>query len=207
MDRTVWVTADTHFGEEAAIGRFGRPFADTKEMDEALLDAVNRRVGRRDVLLHLGDVFGDLDWESKAARRDARAFLDRIRCRRVRLVRGNKDPGGRGFERCFDRVEETASFRVDGPGTDVRLRVICHHYPLRQWRGMWDGALHLHGHAHGSVAEHGRSVDVGVDCWGYAPVRLEDLVRLLCARPVEDGGYRRRIPMREPAALPDQPPL
>jgi calcineurin-like phosphoesterase family protein len=165
------------------------------------------RASRRDVLLHLGDVFGGIDWSSKAARRDARALLGRIRCRRVRLVRGNKDPESRGFDRCFDRVGESCSFRVDGPGTDLRLRVVCHHYPMRQWRGMWDGALHLHGHAHGSVNEHGRSLDVGVDCWGYAPLRLEDAVRVLCARPVDDRGYRRRIAMREPSALPDQPPL
>ena len=207
MDRTVWVTADTHFGEAEAIGRFGRPFAGHEEMDEALLDAINRRVGRRDVLLHLGDVFGGIDWSSKGARRDARRFLGRIRCRRVRLVRGNKDPDAGGFARCFDRAVDSMSFRVDGPGTDVRLRVVCHHYPLRQWRGMWDGALHLHGHAHGSVDEHGRSIDGGVDCWGYAPVRLDERVRILCARPGADEGYRRRIPQREPAALPDQPPL
>jgi len=207
MGRTVWVTADTHFGEADAISRFGRPFTDVREMDEALLDAINRRVGRRDVLLHLGDVFGSLDWQSSGARRDARALLARIRCRRIRLVRGNKDPGSRAFARCFDRVDESRSFRVRGPGTDVRLRVVCHHYPLRQWRGIWDGALHLHGHSHGSVEELGRSLDVGVDCWGLAPLLLDDAIRILCARPVDDAGYLRRVPSRPASALPDQPPL
>ena len=207
MARAVWITSDTHFGEADALSRFMRPFPDARAMDEELLDAINRRVGRRDVLLHLGDVFGDLDWSSKGARHDARNFLGRIRCRRVRLVRGNKDPSAKSFAECFDRVSESCSFRVPGPGTDLRLRVTCHHYPMRQWRGMWDGALHLHGHAHGCLEDVGRSLDVGVDCWGYAPLRLEDAVRILCARPVDDGGYRRRIPMREPSALPDQPPL
>ena len=55
MGRRVWVTADTHFGDEDAIARFGRPFPDVHAMDEALLEAINLRVGRRDVLLHLGD--------------------------------------------------------------------------------------------------------------------------------------------------------
>jgi hypothetical protein len=206
MGRRVWVTADTHFGDEDAIGRFGRPFPDVHAMDEALLEAINLRVGRRDVLLHLGDVFGGLDWTQRSVRDDARALLRRIRCKRIRLVRGNQDPEARWFDGLFRSVEDVRSFRVRGPGTDVRLRVTCHHYPLRQWRGMWNGALHLHGHAHGSVEELGRSVDVGVDCWGFAPVPLEDLVTLLCARPVPDGGFRRVHPVRAASALPDQPP-
>jgi calcineurin-like phosphoesterase family protein len=58
MARRVWITADTHFGETEALSMFGRPFADTRAMDEALLDGINRCVAKRDVLLHLGDFCG-----------------------------------------------------------------------------------------------------------------------------------------------------
>lgn len=201
------MTADTHFGDPDAIARFDRPFATAREMDDALLDAINRRVARGDALLHLGDVFGDLDWERRSVRRDAKRIMERIRCRHVRLVQGNQDPESRWFRRLFRSAEDIRSFRVAGPGTDVRLRVTCHHYPLRQWRGMWNGALHLHGHAHGSIEELGRSIDVGVDCWGFAPVPLEHLVALLCERPVPDPGFRRVLPMRPASPEPDQPPL
>lgn len=202
MGRRIWVTADTHFGDPDAIGRFERPYPDVDAMDEAMIDAINARVHRSDVLLHLGDVFGALDWSRRSVRRHAARLLGRIRCKRVRLVRGNQDPHAGWFERLFRSVEDTRMLRVDGPGTDVRLRLTCHHYPLRQWRGMWTGALHLHGHAHGSVEELGRSVDVGVDCWGFAPVPLDELVTMLCARPVPDGGFRMLHPVRPASALP-----
>ncbi|MFO0963908.1 MAG: metallophosphoesterase [Phycisphaerales bacterium] len=203
MARRIWVTADTHFGDEAAIATFSRPFADARAMDEALLDAINRRVRRRDTLLHLGDLFGALDWASRGRRRDARRFLRRIRCRRVALVRGNQDPRARGFARLFRECEDLASLRVPDPADSARrLRVVCCHYPLLQWQGMWKGALHLHGHSHGSLREEGRRTDVGVDCWEFAPVPLERVVEMLAARPVPKGVFVRAQPQR--AA---QPPL
>lgn len=195
MPRRTWVTADTHFGELAAIARFGRPFADVQEMDEAMLDAINRSVGKRDVLLHLGDVFGDLDWRDCGQRRAARALVARIRCRRIRLVSGNKDPRSGSFRALFRSVEESRSLRVEAPSGKT-LRAVCHHYPLRQWRGMRDGALHLHGHAHGGLEELGRSVDVGVDCWGFAPIPLEEVVAMLGVRPLPKGEFVRKQPVR-----------
>ena len=37
----------------------------------------------------------------------------------------------------------------------------------------------LHGHDHGRLAGNAQRLDVGVDCWGFAPVRFRDvLVRL-----------------------------
>jgi calcineurin-like phosphoesterase family protein len=205
MGSRTWVTADTHFGESAAIERFGRPFADVQQMDEALLEAINRRVRKRDVLLHLGDVFGELDWADRAVRRGARTFLDRIRCRTVVLVRGNQDPGSRSFARRFAQVHDLLDLRVDDPHeAGRRLRVVCCHYPLRQWRGTWTGAMHLHGHSHGSLPEHGRGTDAGVDCWSYAPMPLDELVAMLARRPAPQGEFRRLQPMRPADA---QPPL
>jgi calcineurin-like phosphoesterase family protein len=206
MPRRTWVTADTHFGESGAIERFGRPFSDPREMDEAMIDAINRSVGRRDELLHLGDFFGDLDWKDREQRRAARALVARIRCRRIRLVLGNKDPIARSFRGLFRSADESRSIRVEAPSGKV-LRTVCHHYPLRQWRGMRDGALHLHGHAHGGLEEHGRSVDVGVDCWGFAPIPLDELVAMLSVRPLPTGEFERRQPLREASVPPAQPPL
>jgi calcineurin-like phosphoesterase family protein len=202
MARRIWVTADTHFGHAEAIELFGRPFRDVREMDGVLLDAINARVGKRDELLHLGDVFGGIDWKSRPARCEARATIARIRCRRIHLVTGNQDPVARSFARLFRSAKESRTFRMDAPEAMPQLRVVCHHYPLRQWRGMWSGALHLHGHAHGSVEEFGRSIDVGVDCWNFAPVPLEHLVELLCALPVPEGGFRRVHPVRPASTVP-----
>lgn len=195
MARRTWITADTHFGDADAIPRFGRPFADVREMDEAMLEAINRAVGKRDELLHLGDVFGSLDWKDRAARRGARELLGRIRCRRIRLVVGNKDPRAGSFRSLFRSADESRTLRVAAP-SGRELRAVCHHYPMRQWRGMRDGALHLHGHAHGALEEVGRAVDVGVDCWGFAPIPLEQVAAMLSVRPVPEGAFVRRQAIR-----------
>ena len=58
MASTQWISGDTHFGEAKAISLFERPFADVASMDGALLDAINRVVKKRDVLIHIGDFCG-----------------------------------------------------------------------------------------------------------------------------------------------------
>lgn len=97
MARRVWITADTHFGETEALSMFGRPFADARAMDEALLDGINRCVAKRDVLLHLGDFCGPHAEGRKAQCLHAMAMRERIRCKRVTLVRGNHDPSARSL--------------------------------------------------------------------------------------------------------------
>jgi calcineurin-like phosphoesterase family protein len=199
MARSIWVTADTHFGESEAVGLFGRPFSDARTMDEAMLDGINRRVGRRDVLVHLGDFCGPHP-EGKAAQvAHATAVRHRIRCRRVELVRGNHDPDSRRFEGLFDRVDDLRSWR-----TDDRRRVNACHWPMRLWRGQFKGGMLLHGHAHGGLAMLGRSVDVGVDCWRFEPVPLEPLLAWLQRVPFEDPDSWPRLQRdRDPGALPD----
>ncbi len=205
MAAQAWVTADTHFGHEEAIGLFSRPVRDCAEMDDLLIDRINARVGRRDRLIHLGDFMGPMRWsgkEGKASVERARSLRERIRCRSVELVRGNHDPAKRSFERLFDAVHDILSFRGWKGSED---RIVCCHYPMRSWQGMWNGALHLYGHAHGAACEEGRSCDVGVDCWDLGPVPLDDVCAMLASRPLPErgAGGSGRQPSRAP--LPSTP--
>lgn len=200
MARQVWVTADTHFGHAEALRLFARPFADAKAMDDALIDRINARVGRRDTLLHLGDFTGPMPWKGKDGKASvaiARGLRSRLRCRRIELVRGNHDPDRRSFRALFDGVHDILTFR-GWPGGDAR--VVCCHYPLRSWQGMRNGALHLYGHAHGAAPEEGRSCDVGIDCWELGPVPLGRVCMMLAARtpapPPGEGSARQ--PVRTP---------
>ena len=54
-DRAIWVVADTHFRHADALAWYGRPQATVDAMDDALVDAINARVGAKDLLVHLGD--------------------------------------------------------------------------------------------------------------------------------------------------------
>lgn len=205
MAARTWVTADTHFGHEEAIRLFGRPVRDVTEMDCLLIDRINARVGKRDRLIHLGDFTGPMNWSGAEGKRSvarARELRDRIRCRSIDLVRGNHDPAKRSFAGLFDAVHDLLSFRGWGGGEE---RIVCCHYPLRSWQGMWNGALHLYGHAHGAAPEIGRSCDVGVDCWELGPVTLEQACAMLASRPLPERGAGESARQPSRAALPSPP--
>ncbi|MSR70261.1 MAG: metallophosphoesterase [Phycisphaerales bacterium] len=202
MAKRIWVTADTHFGHAAAIGLFARPISagDVIAMDEFLLDRINSRVGRGDHLLHLGDFTGPRPWkgeEGEASLRYAAELRGRIFCKRIELVRGNHDPSRKRLKDLFDDVHDLYSFRGWTGGDE---RIVCCHYPMRTWQGIFDGAVHLYGHAHGTFEAVGRSCDVGVDCWQYGPVLLDEVVARLMqhSAPTREESLPRRQPMRTP---------
>lgn len=196
MASTIWISGDTHFGEAKAITLFERPFADATAMDAALIDAINRVVKKRDVLIHIGDFCGPSNEGRMAQIAHAVDIRMQILCKNIQLIRGNHDPKLAKFERLFACVKNQATFRRENGGE----RVVLSHYPLRAWRGQLSGAMHLYGHTHGALAEIGRSMDVGVDSWNYSPVQLSHALDLLATRPLAPpSGWLRRQDMRRDA--------
>jgi calcineurin-like phosphoesterase family protein len=145
----VWFTADLHLGQGSVV-KFWRPSffsAEEREMarkdvrgqwrlseetvrrhDDALLDAINSRVGVNDTLWVLGDFCqGKLD---RAAR-----YRARIRCRHVHLVWGNHDH--RSVRPLFEEAIEQGMIRVEGQDVWVN------HYPMRSWNRSFCGSWHL----------------------------------------------------------------
>lgn len=205
MSRTIWVTADTHFTHAEAIGYFARPVAagDCAAMDRMLVERINERVAPRDLLIHLGDFLGPRDWKGDGAdrtRADAQALRDAIQCRHIELVRGNHDPSPKRLRGLFDEVHSLLSLKGWRGGDE---RIVCCHYPLRVWQGSFSGSFHLYGHSHGTLAPAGRSCDVGVDCWEYGPVRLDEVLERLAQEPPpqRQGVAPRLQPMRAPREL------
>ena len=189
-----FITADTHFGHAEAISYFKRPFADVKLMDDALIDGINDVVGVDDTLYHLGDFVGPVEG-STSKTKHACAIRERIKCRRIILVRGNHDPHGKErYDELFDSVHDLISFRGwGGSNGQGDHRVVMAHYAIRVWQGRHNGSLHLYAHTHGTLPEVGRSTDVGVDCWGYRPQPLEDVLSMLAEREIGMERIRPRV--------------
>lgn len=181
--RRVFVTSDLHLGHGDMLRYALRPwlppellarvlggerFAVPPELvaahDLALVENINARVARGDVLLHLGDLALD--------RTAAYAFYGRLNCAAdTYLLVGNHD-------------DEALLHAVFGPGRvfeRLRVRVgpdvaVCDHYPADAWDGSHRGTWHLYGHVHG-VGEEERqrnqdwalSLDVGIDSHDYRP--------------------------------------
>ncbi len=160
---TVFFTSDTHFGHGGALGLYRRPFASVAAMNEGLVERWNDTVGPDDVVWHLGD-FAIRQRPAVVA-----ALLARLNGRK-HLVAGNNDPpattGLDGWQSVQPYAEITVGY--------VSL-VLCH-YPFRSWRGMGKGWVDLHGHSHGRLKPQPHQFDVGVDVWGFRPVRLDEIL-------------------------------
>ena len=51
------------------------------------------------------------------------------------------------------------------------------------WPHCWLGDLHVYGHSHGNIPAARASLDVGVDCWDWAPVTLIRIMERMAEAP------------------------
>lgn len=166
---TLWLIGDTHFGHAGSIEHTARPFRDVAEMDRLLIEAWVSRVRPTDTVVHLGD----FEW-GHSPERAAEIFA--ALPGKKHLVVGNHDrPRVTGL--AWESVQERLTVHAAG------RRIVADHYPLRAWPGSFRGVLHVHGHTHGTLPGTSQSCDVGVDVWGYAPARLEDVIARMEATP------------------------
>lgn len=195
----VWFTSDRHFWHHKAA-KF-RGFSSVTEMNAALIKAHNDRVAPDDTVYDLGDF-------SFAGTSKTIEVLEQLNGR-IHLVPGNHDDGkiNKRVAAYFAKImpplvylrmqydvpvelEPNDVLDPDAPITleDVKpttfvtkpLRIVLCHFPILSWRNAHNGAIHLHGHSHGSLRfpnPSARIMDVGVDCnEGFAPVSLSEVL-------------------------------
>lgn len=184
---STWFVADTHFGHGNIIDYCRRPFRSVGEMDATLIAAWNARVHPADTVYHLGDfmLFGD------------EAAVQRYRQRlngKIHLIRGNHDKRSKNLDGVFETVSDLEEIVVSVEGAKQRV-VLCH-YAMRIWPHSHHGSWHLFGHSHGTLADDPKalSLDVGVDCWDYAPVSVMQVAAKMKKKtwnPVDHHGLNR----------------
>lgn len=79
--QTIWVISDTHFGDLDL--RAGHP---SRISDDDLIKIINSKAGRKDTLIHLGDV-GDT------------SYVRKLRAGYKVLIKGNHDAGSENYKR------------------------------------------------------------------------------------------------------------
>ena len=152
--QTTWLISDTHFGDkELRAGIPGRP------SDEELIKKINARVGRKDTLIHLGDV-GDIE------------FARQLRGYKV-LIMGNHDAGKTIYEEVFDEV-------YSGP-LMIGEKILLSHEPVDiPW------AMNIHGHDHAGKKLGPGHLNVCADVIDYDPLNFNQLLKYGLASKVED---------------------
>lgn len=156
----IWVTSDTHFCHKNILvyEAASRPFKDRDEMNEALIRRWNDRVGRYDVVFHLGD----FSFGTKSRVRDIVARLNG----KIFLLLGNHDRQhwdwiDMGFSRVFKHP-----FLMDG-------KFIFSHEPLGE---IPEGKVNIYGHVHGSKyfnTKDDNGLCACVERWNCAPIEYD----------------------------------
>lgn len=107
VGQTIWVISDTHFGDLDL--RTGYP---NRISDDDLVKILNSKAGRKDCLIHLGDV-GDISYARK------------LRAGYKVLIKGNHDAGSENYKRKIIKKK----FPMDQYQKDEALMEMKHLYP------------------------------------------------------------------------------
>lgn len=195
-----WFTSDHHFGHRNIIDHAGRPFATVEAMDNYMVNAWNSCVAPADDVYYLGDF---------ALAKDPAGYFHRLNGRK-HLVRGNHD-GPKVLRLPWSSQSDIKRVKVHTEGESHRF-VLCH-YPMETWQDAHHGAIHLHGHSHGTMNRrgphdrNGPRFDVGVDAvdgwrWSdplllFSPISATEIVRIikhtgLAYDPVDHHGRTER---------------
>lgn len=196
--QAIWVYSDPHFGdEELAAGTPGRP------SDEEQIKLINSKVGKKDVLIILGDC-GDP------------AMCAKLRGYKV-LIMGNHDAGRSNYEKkiisrkfpkeVFQRSEALDEMKRVYPGCQYSITEgYDFHSPFEYWEVSADNnlfdeiyegplmlgeklilsheplnvgwAFNLHGHDHSGLGyRDSHHLNVCSDVINYSPVNLNQLMK------------------------------
>lgn len=175
--KTVYFTADTHFGHKNIIKYSNRPFDSVEEMDRELIRRWNEKITPQDVVYHLGDF----------------AFCERERILEIReqlngeifLIKGNHDKEAVKCKTAFGWIRDFYELKHPDPnGHNGKHSVTLMHYAMRVWNRSHHGTFHLYGHSHGSLPDDptSRSFDVGVDCHNYYPISYAEVQEIMAQK-------------------------
>lgn len=183
----IFYSSDFHLFHKNIIKYSNRPFSDVEEMNRAIIDRVNEIVGEDDDFYLLGDV-------AFASVEKFRHLMLEIKCRNIHLVPGNHDPDavikmvGADGETCFWK-SVSPLLEI----TDQGRRVVLCHYKMAVFnKAHYDEtrgrSYQLFGHSHGSMPGNTQQIDVGVDCWDFRPVTLDQCIARMKTLPAYRSG-------------------
>lgn len=160
----IFFTSDTHYAHAKIIEYCNRPFKDVQEMDEELISRHNSKVKPADTVYHLGDFALVKDISL------IKGYVQKLNGQ-IHLIRGNHDDKREKGLRGFADVKHYKEITIG------EQKIILMHYAMKVWNKSHYGSWQLHGHSHGSLPRDYtmKQLDVGVDCWNYAPISFEEV--------------------------------
>lgn len=197
--KNVWFTSDTHYGHSNIVrgvtnwrnaeGEIPieqvRDFSSVEDMNELMIENINKNVSASDWLIHLGDwSFGGYD--------KIQEFREQINCNNIVLILGNHDHHIQRdipkFRKMFNHITHYEELRITRNNESNNTLILCH-YPIISWNQMHHGSFMLHGHQHLKGEKkfgQGKRMDIGL-CGSeeFRPYHMEEIVDLLVNRQFE----------------------
>ena len=182
-NKNYYFTSDLHFSHHNIISYCNRPFANTDVMNKELVEIWNDTVTNNDVVYILGDVAFEKDLVK----------LDNILMSlhgEKHIVWGNHDElikNKLDWRKYFKTAQDLATITIPAESNNgVKQKIALCHYAMRVWDCSHRGSWQLYGHSHGGLPDDPTllSCDIGVDCWGYAPVSMEQLNKVMSAKTI-----------------------
>lgn len=169
MDRTIWLTSDTHLNHDKDFIWGVRGFKSVEEMNETIIENWNSTVKDNDIVYHLGDVMmGELQ---------AGLHLVKKLKGEKYLAYGNHDTDSR--IKAFDMNRFFKDIQM-GYRLKVRKKsLILSHYPQlvanqEDKTPVW--SIHGHTHSKDKFSEVFHTYNVNMDAHACYPINLEDLM-------------------------------
>ena len=192
---TLFLSGDHHLSHRNIIQFCSRPFTSVEHMNDELVSRWNACIKSNDCVLYLGDVTL-INYNKDVLHEKRPDFVELIKSLngRIILVPGNHDD-----KRMFSFYEECGWHVIKNelqPPNEKKLygfiiddTMYCHNYLITSLIDA-DVKVVVHGHAHGTrqhVEGDTRTyIDVGVDCWGFAPVEVSNVLDERRAKLVEE---------------------
>ena len=170
-----YFTSDTHFHHANIIRYCNRPFSTVEEMNNVLIENINKKVKPDDTLYHLGDF----------AKFDVKGIREKINCKNIVLILGNHDniKNIRRNASLFAGIHNLLQIK-SCIGNGVITEIVLCHYAMRIWNKSHYGTWHLYGHSHGTLYDDPNSLsfDVGVDPCNYVPLSITEVKNKMNAK-------------------------
>ena len=158
----IFFTSDTHFFHDNIIKYCNRPYANSLEMNEALVRNWNGVVGVEDKVYHLGDF-------SMGGKPRVAEALSQLNGYKI-LIKGNHDFSVE-FMRNAGFREVYSNLVIDTEYGKIYLNHIPS--PSTLWS---DAEYHFCGHVHEKWKRDGNVINVGTDVWDYTPRTLKEIL-------------------------------
>ena len=193
-ENKIFFTSDSHFGHSNIIKYCNRPFSSIEEHDEELIKRWNEKIGKYDIVFHLGDF-------AFASEGRIKNILERLNGIKY-LIFGNHDwrtMTKNICERYFEDVSQQMVIKIDG------RTVYLNHFPYLCFAGSWkglDASYQIFGHVHSGPRpseglDHDRlrhlfpnQFDCGVDHNNFYPYSWEEINEEITEQMMSLGMYR-----------------